>query len=105
MLANNFFPETTNFLFRARTRMLEVKNNFKNSFDDDIHLCPLCESDEDTQEHLLKCEMMIDDLDANLNYDDIFGQNTKKQRKTVENLQKAMNQRKQMMENKNDTNQ
>ena len=68
LLSNNFFPETANFLFRARTRMLDVKNNFKNSFDDDIHLCPICESDEDTQEHLIKCEMMNNEINVDVNY-------------------------------------
>ena len=30
LLANNFSPEISNFLFKAWTKMLDVKNNFKN---------------------------------------------------------------------------
>ena len=99
LLSNNFFPETAHFLFKARTRMLNVMNNFKKSADDDIYLCPLCESDEDSQEHLLKCEI-IDNV-ANVKYDDIFSQNINKQKIAVEALQKAMNQRKEILDNSN----
>ena len=37
-----------------------------------------CEFDEDSQEHLLSCEMICNN--ANLNYYEIFGQNIKKQK-------------------------
>ena len=56
--------------------MLDVMNNFNNSMNDDIYLGPLCESDEDTQEHLLKCEIIKNE--ENLSYSDIYGQNIKK---------------------------
>ena len=40
-------------MFQLRTRMLDVKENFKHAYPD--HVCPLCGSENDSQQHLLDC--------------------------------------------------
>ena len=50
-----FSPDLANLLFKFRTRTFMVKNNFRNNYKNTNITCPLCESNEDTQEHLFKC--------------------------------------------------
>ena len=45
------------FLFNTRCRMLEVRANFEGQYDD--KLCPLCAEDQDSQQHLLQCEVLL----------------------------------------------
>ena len=66
------------FLFQSRTRMLEVKTNFRNDFKNEDLNCPLKCQNEDDQKHLLEC----DKIDANCiigveapEYRYIFGNN------------------------------
>ena len=42
------------FMFMIRNRMLDVKTNYGGQHTDT--LCPLCEEEEDTQQHLLVCK-------------------------------------------------
>ena len=46
--------ELAKFIFLIRSRMLEVKSNFKSSHSS--LLCDLCKEGNDTQEHLLDCK-------------------------------------------------
>ena len=39
-------------IFKARTRMLEIKNNYKNKYID--HKCRLCNTQEEDQMHVLE---------------------------------------------------
>ena len=48
--------------FHERTRMLNVRNNFKNKYRKHIINCPLGCEKEDSQEHLLSCEKISDKL-------------------------------------------
>ena len=45
------------FLFQLRTRMMDLKMNFKNSYTD--LSCPLCARDDDSQEHVLECPQLL----------------------------------------------
>jgi len=40
-------------IFKARTRMLKVKNNFRGMFQDNE--CRICNNHEETQEHIFTC--------------------------------------------------
>lgn len=55
--------ETTSILFKARTRMLDIKANYRNKYKEDMN-CRLCHNAEETQEHILtQCEITrINDL-------------------------------------------
>ena len=46
------------FLFAARCRMLDIRANYSGQHEDT--LCPLCENEEDTQQHLMVCEKLCD---------------------------------------------
>ena len=48
--------EESKFTFLARSRMLDVRNNFKGQYTHTDTLCPLGCLDEDTQQHLLVCD-------------------------------------------------
>ena len=55
--------------------MLEVKDNFKNKYKNDLY-CDLCGKYED-QQHLLTCQILIDNCkalydDSTVQYEDIF---------------------------------
>ena len=63
------------FIFLVRTRMLDLKCNFKNKYSDKN--CPNC-TQEDTQSHLLQCEKLVDASGITIelpNYEDIFASN------------------------------
>ena len=70
---NNLTIQQKQFIFAARTRMLDVKVNFKTS-EFDLS-CRKCRNATESQEHLLSCEAL---LDGNLvlnspHYEDILG--------------------------------
>ena len=50
-----FTPHLANILFKFRTRTYMVKNNFRNNYRNTNIICPLCEANDDTQEHIMKC--------------------------------------------------
>ena len=64
--------------------------------------CPVCHKSKDTQEHLLKCQnnpYNIKEMgkNININYEDIFSDNPFEIIKTVEILQKALVERKEVL--------
>ena len=68
-------------LFQLRTRMVDVKENFKHAYTE--HVCPLCESENDSQQHLLDCVTISKDsssmIDPYLRYSDLFSSDVSKQ--------------------------
>ena len=91
--------QTAKFLFEARTRMVDVKTNFKNKYPKNELKCPFkCDAD-DTQMHLLECEK----LETNTlvkempKYQDIFSTNTEKQNKVARMLEGRVQMRKKLM--------
>ena len=69
-----FSSELTNLLFKFRTRTFLVKNNFRNNYRNTDTLCPLCNSAEDTQEHLFHCRSILKQYkrQCTYQYTDIF---------------------------------
>ena len=63
------------FIFSARTRMLDVGDNFSNKYGKNAK-CKLGCEESDTQSHLLSCQHLAgNDLlhsEDNVNYDDLF---------------------------------
>ena len=50
---HRFSPELANLVFKFRTRMYNVRNNFRNCYKNSDVSCPVCNTgDLDTQEHL-----------------------------------------------------
>ena len=63
------------FVFSLRSRMLDVKCNYKNNYSN--LCCPICKNENDDQEHLLSCEGLRNLFPVNKlpNYDDLYGNN------------------------------
>jgi hypothetical protein len=72
-----FSPDIVSVLFRFRTRMYLVKNNFRNNYENTDTLCPLCKSGNDSQEHLLECIVVNQEYGHPIKYkhSDIFSNN------------------------------
>jgi hypothetical protein len=69
-----FSTEIINNLFKFRTRTFLVKNNFRNNYRNSDILCPLCNRENDTQEHIFYCPSIIDQYGKPClyQYNDIF---------------------------------
>ena len=48
--------QDSKLLFQLRSRMVEVKTNFRNKFSDIS--CPVCKLTEDTQQHVMECTIL-----------------------------------------------
>ena len=73
-----FTPDLSNLLFKLRTRMFNVRNNFRNHYKTNL-LCPLCREKEDSQEHLLECRTILRKLNCgDCRYEDIFSDDADK---------------------------
>ena len=102
-----FTTDQVNILFRFRTRMADVRNNFRNKYNNDA-LCPLCSAEQDTQMHLFNCQkiiqssnnsnMFMDDEGTEIQYGDIFQNDTNKLLKVANVLCKIMQTRKDIIE-------
>ena len=75
---SRFSPDLVNLLFKVRTRMFNVRNNFRNNYRELDILCPLCKSTNDTQEHLFECGVIQQKLTVNhpCIYEDVFSDET-----------------------------
>ena len=68
------------FLFSLRSRMIDVKTNYREKHSDTM--CPCCEETEDSQQHLLSCSKIESDgeiVSSVPDYQDLFGSNLSKQ--------------------------
>ena len=85
------------FLFALRSRMLDLKQNYRGKECDNI--CPCCHQHKDTQEHLLECELldsknsMVGSLPE---YKDLFSDKLEKQVQVCRILKDRFNLRKQI---------
>ena len=67
----NISTEVKQTLFKLRTRMVDVKFNFKMQYGQNLacHFCP----EMDTQSHLLACKILTDGIDiSDIEYEHIF---------------------------------
>ena len=70
--------EEKSLLFSLRTRMVRVKDNFKNEFGNNNLSCSLQCGQYEDQQHLLNCDILIQNCEALYNdtsvkYEDLFG--------------------------------
>ena len=88
-------------LAKLRTRMTEVKINFRGKYED--LLCPLCTTQQDNQSHLLYCNVLIENCqelsdNQEVEYEDIFSSKDK-QIIAVKLLSKIWEVREKLMSN------
>ena len=88
-----FTEEDVRLIFLFRTRMIDVRNNYKNMYTD--HRCPLCAIEFDTQEHLLTCPKLP--VSGNILYKDIYGSDTTRMKVTFTALKTALSSREEIL--------
>ena len=97
---SNLNNDEKQLLFKFRTRMIDVKINYRNRYLDST--CQLGCDSEESQSHLFECEVLInkcEDLANNVKveYEDIFGDRTS-QIDAIKLLTKMWNTREQILE-------
>ena len=72
----------TSIIFRARTRMLDVKNNYRNKYRD--ILCRGCGKQDETQQHVLEeCETIHQNNQTRVTIHNIFTENIENLKETA----------------------
>ena len=75
-------------IFKIRTRMIQVYNNFKNGFDD--VKCPICKEGEDSQEHVfVECKKLGERI-TRKQYFVFFSENEEEIAKIVTKVEKTL---------------
>ena len=84
---NRLTRNQTSIIFKARTRMLNVKSNYKNG--NDSLNCRLCGKSEETQNHILEeCNMI--DMEEKITKEMIFSEETEILKKAAQCIQRRM---------------
>ena len=101
---NNLTNDEKYFLFKLRTRMTNVKANFKNSFID--LKCKLGCDSEDNQKHIIECDIILNEsqkLASNISieYEDIFKEDSKSQNTAAKLIYEAWKIRENIIEKNN----
>ena len=86
---NKLNREHISNIFKARTRMLDIKNNFRSKYTD--LKCRGCGQSDETQEHILEtCTKIHVDNDHKVNLQEIFTENTKTLTETATKIGEVM---------------
>ncbi len=76
-------------LFKARTRMLDVKNNFRNKYRDEV--CRGCGTTTETQKHVMEeCPILHPDEQNRTNETELFSGDLEVLRKAPEKINNLM---------------
>ena len=97
--------ELRKFTFLARTRMLDVEENFKKGNKQMTKPCPVCEVKDtrDSQEHLMFCQSLMEDnqpVKSVISYENLFEENFEKQIEVSQILQSNFKKRKILLKKK-----
>ena len=103
LLPNKLDLRLSKFVFMLRSRMLDVRCNFKNKYSDT--LCPLCKADQDTQQHLMVCSVLEEpDVVREVPlYEELLQNNTKKISQIATILKRKFERRQELMKNNTTT--
>ena len=82
--------EKTQEIFKIRSRVTDVKGNFKGKYDS-IE-CNFC-NEEESQNHIMECKFLNENNENFLEYEEIFEQNVQKQVKIARKFLENMNRR------------
>ena len=76
-------------IFQARTRMLDIKNNFRNKYPDIT--CRACKKEAETQEHVLEtCQTIHQNEETKTSKDEIFNEDPDALQVTAEKIRKNL---------------
>ena len=89
-------------IFKVRTRMLNVKNNFKNNHKN--LCCLICQNDEESQEHIMMTCSKLKNKLTQREFLTLFGCDDEKMSEVVKKLEIILNERNDIIDNttKND---
>ena len=97
---NVWSVQLSKFIFQARTRMTDVKCNFKEKHTGEGLECELGCKEQDSQQHLLNCEQ-ISETSVSENkiakYDDLFSPNVETQKKVGAVMMERLKKRKKII--------
>ena len=102
---SKFQTRETYLLFKLRSRMINLKANFRNFYNDQDLSCDLCQKGiEENQAHLLECDTLIKNCkelydDQSVEYEDIF-EEQEKQLKATRLFQVVLETRERLLEEK-----
>ena len=89
-------PQDSKLLFKLRSRMVEVKTNFRNKSSD--LSCPVCKLTEDTQKHVMECTKLLSRRNIMVSkitrYSHIFSEDIEKQKVALETFKSFWNEKK-----------
>ena len=83
-------PNNAKTILLARLRMINIKTNFKNKYDN--LKCTFCAEDDETLDHLITCKKLpekckiLKQLNAHTIYDDLYGDDIEKLRMLAEGI-------------------
>ena len=104
LLPNVASLKLAKFMYHARSRMLDLKVNYKNKHQSDI-LCPVCKdpNSSDSQEHLLHCASLSDSqiVQGVPKYADLFSADVKSQITIAAIMEKKFLKRKSILKQRN----
>ena len=103
LLSSKLTEKEKSLLLKLRTRIIDVKDNFKNMYPDSDLLCSLNCGEYENQQHLLDCPVLIDKCealyeDSTVQYSDLF-RSEPKQLDVVRLYSKVLNVRENLLEN------
>ena len=87
---NKLTRNQASIIFKARARMLDVKGNYKNKYQD--NRCRQCQKEEETQNHVLaECERTRE-TNNTITTQELFEEDPEKLMKTAKRIEVIMNQ-------------
>ena len=100
-----FSDHEAKVIFKLRTEFLNCKMNFKFMHPKGDLKCPLCNTHNDTQQHILECEIIRNKvkssemLNADIKYEDIYSENIHKMKAIIVVFLNCLNIRDNLVEN------
>ena len=85
---NQLSRKETSILFKARTRMTDIKGNYKNKYEDNT--CRLCKNDIETQDHIFENCGVTKQNKLEVKKDLLFSQNRAIQKITISKINSLM---------------
>ena len=93
-------PADAKTILLARLRMINIKTNFKNKYDD--LRCTFCSENDETLQHLIICRKLpenckkIKQLESNTIYEDLYGDDLEKLKMIAEGIRELIDEREEM---------
>ena len=87
--------------------LYEIQENFKQKYVNTNLLCPLCKDENESQQHILKCRVLLSKFETtnvtkeNVTYEDLFSPDVHKQKVITMMFIELFELRKKLQENRN----